>query len=131
MEKAFNRGLLYVHQLCDEGKVISTWQASERYSFNLMEFNGIISAILKGWKWEGNRDEEESLVSKLSSMRQVSRYAYQELNGDVALVMAKVRKWEVDLNMDIPIGKFLDCFRDINNVTNIIKYHSFQYRLLQ
>ena len=46
------------------------------------------------------------------------------------MLVAKLKRWEVKLEMCMEYEDFVGNFQDIYKVTNITKYCSFQYRLL-
>ena len=48
--KCFEKGLLWTHQLYNNGTLISAYQAYEKYTLTWMEFNSLVSAIPKEMK---------------------------------------------------------------------------------
>ena len=64
-------------------------------------------------------------------MDKVVSKVYKHLNANQTLLAEKVKKWEKELHMEINYEDFIQVTRSIYHVMNIVKYRSFQYRLLQ
>ena len=91
-----------------------------------MEVNSLVSAIPKYLKTEPSIEvTDDEQWNKITS-----KTVYSALTLDSSLVQNKQTKWESDLTMEISPADFTHWFNNINKVTNVAKYHSFQYRLL-
>ena len=49
---------------------------------------------------------------------------------DNTLLVNKIRQWKKEIGMEIEYETFLKSIKDIYVTTNIVKYRSFQYRLI-
>ena len=65
--------------------------------------------------------------------RSFSRQVYKYLAGDSTLLLSKYQKWQRELGHEIceSVYTFGEKHMEIYKVTNITKFRSFQYRLLQ
>ena len=132
LKNSFLKGLVTIGQLYENDRLISCRKAADMFDLKLMEYNGLISAMPAGWRRSANdSNESECLHERLKENPQVVRTAYKMLNQNSSLITEKIKKWERELNMDISYDKFITCFEDVYRVTNIVKYCSFQYTLLQ
>ena len=128
-EDVYKKGLFTVNQLYENSLLMSCRRASEMYGLDLMRYNSLISAIpieIKTLAKTGGKDDS---LNKIAAGK-----AYKILlasNNEEYALRQKVRKWETELEMVIPYKTFVKCFEDIWKVTNVSKFRSFQYRLLQ
>ena len=137
----FQHGLLYVHQLFQNGDYKTQEQVLQEFQLTTMKYNSIKTAIPKEWKEffcqtekscyhplpPHNYDQTYSLGNKFSQI------VYRYTGGDVITIHNKYLKWMSDLGEEICDGiiNFGKLHRDIYKTTNITKFRSFQYRLLQ
>ena len=132
--KPLIRGLMYTHQLCKDGQFKSARQMYTEFGLTVMEYNSIVSALPKAWK-----KDKSILICKRSitnyeraiEMVSTTSKVYKKLNENTVLLARKVCNWERELGVVIEYKDFIHVTQDIYKVTNIVKYRSFQYWLLQ
>ena len=131
--KCLRKQLVYISQLYKDGVIINA-DTAKNFGLSRMDLNSLISAIPKEWKRNLTTNivmagEIESFYEKMRKKSNVSNYVYWKLIKHSSMIN-KSKKWELELQCEIPYEDFLRCFKDIYSVTNIAKYRSFQYRLL-
>ena len=126
---AYKAGLKWLGQLYNNGNLISGRIALETFKLSLMEFNSLMSSIPRMWRNELQSNKSTKYNEEIQDIT-VSK-AYSRLIACEDLVYKKCQKWEVDLGCDIPYNTFKKRCMDIYKVTNIVKFRSFQYRLIQ
>ena len=137
---AYQKGLLYVHQLFQDRKFKSDEQVRQEYGLSLLRYNAVKSAMPKEWK-EYFYENHLSVYSPLPPhtydtclhTQNLSKQIYSFLSEDAMLLHSKFMKWRQDLDnvYDETLVEFAQQHLDIYKVTNVPKYRSFQYRLLQ
>ena len=134
LEKCIKKKLIYVEQLFNNGKPISFMKAKRDFDLDIMEYNGIISALPKEWRNNlktANSVSTESLFGKYKSIKKPSQLVYRELCMDEKqLLSKKIQRWEFELKVEISYEQFMCFYKEIFKVTNVPKLRSFQYRLL-
>ena len=135
-KSAYLNGLKYVDHFFADGKMKSIAVICQTYGLSMMQVNSLVSVIPKDWKEKCKVDPMEveahnTAYDKLIERKGLSRIAYSYFVLEYVAWEKKLSKWEKELNMSISHDAFTRCFRDIHYVTNIPKYRSFQYRLLQ
>ena len=130
---AYNRGLLWISQLYPHGLLLSVRAAFQQYGLKLMEFHAIVSAIPREWKealrTNGSRRTDHSvLFDTIDSVDNFSRLVYQKLNSDVN--MKAIDKWSDSFQRDFGNDEARKLFKITYVVTNVPKFRSFQYRLM-
>ena len=123
-------GLWSVSQLYPNGKLIGIRDAHERYDINIMQLNGIISALPRHWREHCRQSENQSNLTETPIEIISASAAYETLVQDDHILNEKLEKWQKDIGINIPYKEFAKGFVDINITTNITKLRSFQYRLL-
>ena len=138
----YSKGLQFVFQLFKDGNYKTKEQVSCEYGLTVLRFNALKTAIPKEWK-EYFCSWKESQFSPLpphnydmcvnNTIKGLSKRVYQFLSDDIMLVHGKYMKWRQDIDSDFCEGlwDFRRMFIDVYRVTNVPKYRSFQYRLLQ
>ena len=106
---------------------ISHVQAKEIFGLSKMQFNSLISAIPKEWKFL--KPSGKSVYEILLSKKCLSKYAYNMMLP-CSNLKPKVTKWSEKLEAPIEEEDFVNQLRGLYSTTNIPKYRSFQYRLL-
>ena len=138
----YNRGLKYVYQLFSNKRFKSDREVFQEYGLTKMRFNSLKCAIPKEWKdffiacsemeyFPLPPHNYDTLVSDM--ITGWSRRVYKFLQDDVILVHNKYLKWSQELGVDL-VESIVDYGKEhsaLYRVTNITKYRSFQYRLLQ
>ena len=139
---SYEKGLKYVHQLFDNEKFKSCEQVFREFNLTVMRYNSLKSAIPKEWisYFEKNPKGtfcplpphilDECIHSFKSSL---AGRVYRFLAEDAMLLHNKYIKWRSELGDSFCQGirEFSDYHKDIYRITNIPKYRSFQYRILQ
>ena len=125
-EHAFKQGLCYIGQLYTGSSTKSCRRVNKEYGLSLMQYNSLVSAIPKYLKAKYATIEPKEIELPTIKTSQV----YEDLCFNRTLLMGKHRKWEEELDLKFDFGRMLDGFRDLYLVTNVPKYRSFQYRLL-
>ena len=121
----YQKGLKVISDLYDEGRLKSMYKLYHDFNLSLMQANSLISAIPK------------RLKDKYRTTSMVVRYEgscsaiYESLIDDNTVLAKKCKQREMDLNIQIDYAGFLKSFRNIYSVSNIPKYRSFQYWLIQ
>ena len=139
---AQRQGLLYVAQLFHQNSFKAASIIKEEYGLSILRYNSLKSAIPKEWinffceretitftpKAPHNYDLCINVYNK-----NFSRKVYKFLAEDITLVHNKYMKWRQDLGSEYDEGliDFKRHFSDLYHCTNVAKYRSFQYRLLQ
>ena len=126
-----SKGLLYIYQLYKNGALISVRRAYELFGLQLLDFHGIVTAIPNHWKTHSKNSGATTMYEDFLNQTCVSKIAYRKICANNMLLEVKCKKWESELGKEIAYPVFLECFKDLYKVTNIVKYRSFQYRILQ
>ena len=134
------KGLLYVFQLFEEGKFKSSQAVWEDFGLTQLRFNSLKAAIPKQWK-EFFMNTPRSIFLPIRPcvldyslfVSNFSQKVYRSLSDDILLVHHKYLKWRQELGPQYQDGlvDFGRSHRDIFKVTNVAKYRSFHYRLIQ
>ena len=138
----YQRGLKYVHQLYEGRKFKSDEQVMEQYGLNKLRYNGLKLAIPKEWKdfFQSNPKisylplppHNYDLINTVY-IKGLSHKIYKFLQDDCMLIHNKYVKWRSELGVQYEqsIVEYAKEHANLYRVTNIPKYRSFQYRLLQ
>ena len=130
-------GLIYVHQLFRDNTTISIKEAKDVYHLDLMRYNSVLSALPAKWKIyfkEKQRNEKPNHYFMQATLvrHKLTSHAYKTLqHGQIELIDTlgrKVEQWETAFKIEYE--EFVLSLRKIYLTTNIPKYRSFQYRLL-
>ena len=139
---AYQRGLKFVYQLFTKGGFISESTALQQFGIGVMRLNSLKAAI-PGEMVAYFSDFSPSCFLPIAPHNYdvevyvyrtgLAKRAYKNLEEDVLLIHNKYIKWRQDLGQEFPYGiiEFGKLHLDIFRITNIPKYRSFQYRLLQ
>ena len=139
-KEAFENGLCYVWQLFDKQWLKSHYRLYTEFRLTTMQTNGLLSALPARW-----RSHFESLtLSQIMPLRpskaniiENAKHAAADiydrlifiLMDDDKIVQKRI-KWDRDLNTVTPAQTFFKYFQNINKITNVNKFRSFQYRML-
>ena len=136
----YNKGLKYVYQLYKDKKLKTPEEVKEEFGLNFMRYNSIITAIPENWKlyFQGTSSMQFLPIpphnyDRLQTVNNISSKIYRYINGDIQYINGKLQKWNQEVNMEMwdDIFKYGKAHKDLYSLTNIPKYRSFQYRLLQ
>ena len=139
---SYLNGLLYVHQLFSGKKYKSQAQIKQEFGLSELRFNSLKVAIshdLKVFFCTNDKSEFLPIAPHTYDMCindtqcHLSRKIYKFLQDDALLVHNKYIKWIQDVGTNFCEGclEFGRKHQSLYKVTNIPKYRSFQYRLLQ
>ena len=131
IRRSYAKGLKWVSQLYPNGRLLSVCQAFELYDLSLMEMHGLISAILRGWK--------QSVAKGEDIKNETSYDQYINKKGLCSLVYNTLRDSSTPNHLQVKWRRMTSCesvsdvkthFTNIFKVTNVLKYRSFQFRML-
>ena len=136
------RGLLYVHQLFENKQYKSEEQVWLQYGLTRLRYNSLKTIIPKEWKEFFQTYDKtqyfplqphvlDTCVCRYS--QNISKRVYSFISEDVMLLHNKYMKWRQELGENF-CESLIDYAMEHNRIyrtTNIAKYRSFQYRLLQ
>ena len=136
---AYLKGLKYVHQLFQEnGNIKSALQVPRSFDLTFMEFNQLIAALPAKWRnfFRNNHPSSympitPSCYDSAINSKNLSNRVYKFLIDQPFVCIEKQQKWENEFECEFTLNQFTTSCININRVTNIVKYRSFQYRLLQ
>ena len=137
-EKLYQTGIIYVKDLFWDNKFPTYEEFCRIYTpIPVMEYNSLQHSIPKKWKLIFTQDrsmgEQESTCSKfgiLTAYPKWARIVYSSLNETDKILKHLAVHWEKILRDSVDTDKMKRSFIDINKTTDIVKYRSFQYRLL-
>ena len=145
MKEAWASGLIYVGQLFDvsKGTLKSVNTICQQFNLSCMQANAIIVSLPQKWKrlvlakfidgavLDTTPNNATRLRVLVQSNKHLCQYYYKKVNENVRSLFDRYNKWGTMLeSMDIDMDDFCQAFKNIYKVTNVIKYCSFQYRLL-
>ena len=138
---AQRKGLLYVHQLFENLQFKSGEQIMEQFGLTQLRYNSLKVALPEAWKQFFMTNPKSAFMPIrphnydrcVIEEGNFSAIVYKCLCGDVTLIHNKYIKWRQDLGTSFCEGllEFGKLHLDIYKVTNVTKYRSFQYRILQ
>ena len=132
---SYNKGLKWIMQLFPGGKIITPQQAWSKFSLTFFQLSALLKAIPAQWKHELENSLTEStpetLYDKCVNKKNIASYIYHSLLNESGIDRDpfKTSRWMEILNIQHH-EKFNRVSSSIYSVTNIPKYRSFQYRLL-
>ena len=135
------RGLKYVYQLFSGMEYKSDQQVEQEFGLTKLRFNSLKVAIPKEWKQFFITTDPRRYhpipphtydVCGITG-KSLSSKVYKFISEDSIYIHSKYIKWRMEVGNDFceSFIDFRDAHRDIYKVTNVPKYRSFQYRLLQ
>ena len=137
---AYKNGLKYVYQLFSSCEWKSEKAIYDEFKLSVLRYNGIKKAIPGEWRdffLTAQPSQYHPLCPTTYDMYKevtnLSRIVYKYLQGDISYLQNKLVAWHVELGQDIQdnIYEYGRLHFDVFRVTNVTKYRSFQYRLLQ
>ena len=134
-EDCVQKGLMYVYQLYPKGVLLSIKKAWDLYSLDVMRYNSLISAIPKEWRSELRNSKERKhqhiFYETTCARNRLVNHAYKMLLTDNVILKDKANAWKLIFNENFTKEDLVRCTKEIYMTTNIPKYRSFQYRLMQ
>ena len=132
------RGLKYVYQLFEKGKICTYETLRANYSLSVMEYNMLIASIPVEWKeffckltLTDFMPVYPSNYDLYKDSKSLSRLVYKALSGDVLLLHNKAMKWNQVTGTTWGAIEFAQCLWNIRKYSNYTKMRDFQYRFLQ
>ena len=133
------RGLNYVHQLFRNGMIKPFLELYHDFGLDAIRLNGLYEAIPNAWKiYFKNNDKlvylplQPNFYYEAIQKSNLSQYAYSEFIQRLdENLLEKKQVWQNRLSVTIDTKEFCKYFTNYYSVTNVNKYRSFQYRLLQ
>ena len=137
-KEAWQKGLIYVHQLFEEGQVISAIKAVRQYNLSFLQLNAIITALPNAWKTFFKTTCKISyhplppdIYEMCTITENFTGIIYKRLIENQDVLVQKANKWQKDLNVLISKQDLIRNIKNIYRKTNMPKLRSFQFRLLQ
>ena len=138
----YQKGLRYVHQLFTQCRLKTAEEMKQEFTLPLLRYNSLVSCIPKEWKefFQSHPTitfmpiPPHNLDYSLSNPKQsISRKVYRFLADDVTAIHSKYIKWRQELGSQYQdtLLEFGRAHLEVNTITNVPKYRSFQYRILQ
>ena len=138
----FTKGLKYVYQLFGDDGYKTEKEVKEQYGLTTMRFNSLKAAIPEDWRVYFTNQSVSTILPirphnydrlVISKGESFSSKVYKYLSDDIIAVHSKYLKWMQDLGTNFceSLVEFGRLHLNIYKVTNVTKYRSFQYRLLQ
>ena len=138
----YDQGLLFVHQLFTQGHFKEFEQVKEEFGLTQLRYNSLKTAIPEQWKAELCELTKTCYLPSpphtydrcIGDQRgSLSQKVYKALQDDVMLLHSKYLKWRQDLGPEFNCGlvEFGSHHLRLYTITNVPKFRSFQYRLLQ
>ena len=135
----FQHGLIYVHQLFQQGQYKSNKQVWEEFKLPIMRYNSLKAAIpasLRDFYCQNLIPypiAPHTYDQALNFKQGWSKKVYQYINGDISLISNKYVKWTQEMGQEFSedIYNFGKLHLEMYRTTNIAKYRSLQYRILQ
>ena len=137
-----DKGLKYVHQLFQDRQYKSDQQVMDEFGLTVLRFNSLKSATPTDWK-EYFQTYERIQYMPLpphtydmciqGKYPKLSSTIYKFIADDAMIIHYKYIKWRTEIPTGIcdTLIDFAKAHVDIYSITNVPKYRSFQYRLLQ
>ena len=136
-DKSCQKGLMYLSQLCDPtGHFISPDVLRQNFDLTTLQYNSIVSAIPKEWKRllqtknEGSSEKIKSNIEIVTMVKKPTKWYYKHCTRNRHCQFDAYCKWQTRTKSECSYKEFIECFRNINRLTNYSKLRGFQYRLL-
>ena len=140
--RAQNNGLNYISQLYQASSILLMPMEimCEMFNLTVLQWNGIISAIPKEWKFILGQEENAKIKNEnfkhnvetfLTKKKQVN-FFYHEINGQENKLMSFYSRWhkENTETINFTFDEIANAFHELYVVTNQNRLRSFQYKLL-
>ena len=135
-------GLKYIYQMFEKGDFKTDYEMKQQFGLSTLRYNALKGALPAEWKKFFVKSPPAQYMPLAPNthdrclsgdLKKLTNKVYWYLAEDVMIIHNKYMKWRQELGEDFCQGlcdygkKHLDVFK----VTNVPKYRSFQYRLLQ
>ena len=128
--KPYQNGLFRVSDLMDGDNIMTEQAAIEKYELTVMQYNAIVSVIPRKAKLHCAENGDIAVDDTFREMMHNERpahYAYTRLTKPEEAVRARQEKWCEELLVEVDLRRQV---KNIKFYTEVVKYRSFQYRLL-
>ena len=130
-EKAYQKGLFRISQLFEAGELKSIRKVQDKFGLNFLDYHALIKAIPKEIIKQIKKEVLwDSNLAKILDSKHIVKDVYCHLIQDIGCFTKCKDKWEEELGEAWSNKEFCGELRKIYKVTNVTKYCSFQYRLL-
>ena len=136
----YKRGLKYVYQLFENGSYKDDNKVMIEFGLTKLRFNSLKVAIPNEWKMYFQDNTTATYLPLAPHNLDTHRYTtnlsnivYKFIADDVITIHNKYIKWREELGTEWDGGliDFAARHKEIYRITNVPKYRSFQYRILQ
>ena len=129
-QNALKKGLWQINQLYNKNGLKSATQLYNEFGLDIMAVNSLLSAIPQSLKKWGKVNLDYKIEMKNLNVPSSARI-YYDSKRNTGQLRPKHKSWEKELKKSINYDEFLNSFTWVKKLTNITKYRSFQYRILQ
>ena len=136
----YQNGLKFVHQLFVGGCLKTNPEVFQDFKLGTMRYNSLKAAIPKQWIQDMFVISKRTFLpmpphnfDKAVQSMNLSATIYKYLQDGLMLIHNKYIKWRVELGSEYSesLTEFAERHKDIYRVTNVARFRSFQYRLIQ
>ena len=138
----YQKGLLYVHQLFKDKHFKTEEEVQEEFGLTPLRYNSLKTSIPSDWKTFFQNNHKLTYMpiaphiydrTQTEFCNSFSKRVYKYLGGDMLEIHNKYITWRQDLGSDYneALYDFTRAHKAIYKLTNVPKFRSFQYRLLQ
>ena len=136
-EEMADHGLLYIKDLFNDNGIMNVHQINELYNaeMTVMQYNLLITAIPREWKLMlkqsvDENEHHESLYQMLAKHDKWSPKTYEILNSHHDGLFQIMNSIEKAYGEEYTFEQIERICLSINRCTDVVKYRSFQYRIL-
>ena len=135
IKSMYDVGILYVKDLVMNDRFATYEELVELYGMplNVMDYNKVVAAVPHMWKRAAVVEQDCEDVSKFNDLMESekwSNHVYKTINHSLTTLEVIHAKWLRLGYTDTPFEEIEMAFHSINKSTSIVKYRSFQFRLL-
>ena len=125
-EKAFAKGLLYIHQLYIDGKKKNVHEIVKEYGLSLMQANSLLSTIKLGNEANRCKQRDHDICNTKTPVKNF----YNECVSDKQIHFNTYVRWQQQIQCNMSLEEFVNAIYQAGRITTNGKLKSFQYRLL-
>ena len=132
----WNSEAVFVYQIYTENRFVESNAFNTLHVSDItwLKYSSVVSAVAKRWRFQLQSDNlldiKESNYERLCKQQKISRTIYREFQTTPEIARNCSRKWYKKEGIVSTVDEFIKHFRNIYNITSIIKLRDFQYRLL-
>ena len=133
------KGLMYVYQIFEEGQFLSEEEMKREYDISTLRYNSLKAALPKEWilYFQDYRRQQYFPLAPhnydmyITNHKKLSQQIYKFLSEDITVLHNKYHQWRAEIgDFCMSLYDFRYITMEIYSITNITKFRSFQYRLL-